>query len=434
MCKRHRQAKKRNNISRRQILRYGLAGAGLAALGPLGRGLLPEAHGAPLTGHKRCVSMFCSGGYDGLNLVVPVTNQAYYDRRPNIQIAPGNALDIGDINYKLHPALANIASLYGDGNVAIFRKVGYPSANLSHFISQDIHSHGVRGEFDSLGISSSGWIARYAERHATTPMGAAALGVGRPLEFEGGASSPFMASSLSGFDFEDRSLSAGEHAHRLSALQNIVGGFTGDPLTTEANSALDQGLQLADQVQAAVAAYEDAGTGSPYRTSYPTNSPGRYMRDAAILIRGGFETEIFMTGLGGWDTHGNQGNETGNQADRMTRMDGAIGTFVDDCKDMGVWDDMLILISSEFGRRNFENGSSGTDHGHGNMFFAIGGAVSGGLYGPEVTESDVADNNWLGYGLDYRDIFKEAVGNHLGEDPTPIFPEAQDINTTLNYV
>lgn len=434
MSKQHRHRDPADSVSRRQVLRYGIAGAGIAALGPLGRGLLPNAHGAPLLGHKRCLSMFCSGGYDGLNLVVPVTNQAYYDSRPTIQIQPGNALDIGDANYKLHPALAKVAGLYNAGDVAIFRKVGYPSANLSHFISQDIHSHGVRGEFDSLGTSTSGWIARYAERYAATPMGAAALGVGRPLEFEGGSSSPFMASSLAGFDFEDRGLSRGEHAHRLATLQSLTGGHVGDAVTTEAQGALEQGLALADQIQAAVAAYTSSSTGSTFRDAYPTNSPGRYMRDAAILIRGGFETEVFMTGLGGWDTHGSQGAETGNQATRIARMDAAIGTFVDECKDMGIWNEMLIIISSEFGRRNAENGSNGTDHGHGNMFFAIGGAVSGGLYGSDVTESDVADNNWLGYDLDYRDIFREAVGNHLGEDPGPVFPEAQDINTTLNYI
>lgn len=432
MCKRKRHLPK--SVSRRDILRYTLAGAGVAALGPLGRGLIPTATGAPILNHKRIVSMFCYGGYDGLNLLVPVTNTAYYDRRSTIAIQPSVALDIGDPDYKLHPSMARMAALINAGQGAAFRKVGYPDANLSHFISQDVHSFGVRYEFPTLGISESGWIARYADNFATTPLGCASLGLGRPLEFEGGSTNPFLASSLSSFNFSTRNIGSTDHAHRLAALGDVLTSFSGDTLTTEAKNAIEQGVQLTDQIQTTVSDYLDETTGSAFKDLYPTNSPGRYLRDAAMLIRGGFETEIFMTGFGGWDTHGDQGNETGRQADLLTRMDDAIGTFADECIDMGIWNDTLVLISSEFGRRNFQNGSDGTDHGHGNMFFAFGGGVNSGIYGPTVSESDVADNNWLGYGLDYRDIFKEAVANHMGESAALVFPEAQDINTVLNYV
>ncbi|MDF1700111.1 MAG: DUF1501 domain-containing protein [Planctomycetota bacterium] len=424
------------NVTRRDILRYTLAGAGIAALGPLGRGLLSEASGAPLVSHRRLVSMFGFGGYDGLNLLVPITNSAYYTRRPTIQIQPGNALDIGETDYALHPMMTRLAGLFNAGEAVAFRMVGYPSQNLSHFISQDIHSWGVRGDFNPLGIDESGWMARYADLHAPTSMGAAAIGVGRPLEFEGGNSNPFMAGSLSGFNFSTSSIGSTDHAHRLDALANVLQDFSGTGLTTEAKNALDQGVQLTDSIQAAVASYEDEMSGSPHSEDYGNGTPARYLRDAAILIRGGFETRAFMTGFGGWDTHGNQGNETGNQANLIQRLDHAIGTFADDCKDMGVWNDMLILVSSEFGRRNFENGSNGTDHGHGNTFFAIGGNLAQGtkLYGPDITESDIADQNWLHYELDYRDIFREAVTNHLGGNGALVFPESQDINTSLGYV
>jgi len=432
MCQRKRHLPK--SVTRRDILRYTLAGAGIAALGPLGRGLLPTATGAPLPNHKRIVSIFCYGGYDGLSLLVPVGNTAYYTRRGAIAIQDANALDIGETGTKLHPSLANMAQMFADGDAAAFRKVGYPNANLSHFISQDIHSWGVRDDFNTLGISESGWIARYADNYAPTPLGAAALGVGRPLEFEGGTSSPFLASSLASFDFRSNSISNADHEQRLATLSTILQSFSGDTLTTEAKNALDQGIQLADQIQQAVADYEDSVTGSPFADLYPTGTPGRYLKDAATLIRGGFETQVFMTGFSGWDTHGNQGNETGNIANLMTRLDDGLGVFADECKALGVWNDMLILISSEFGRRNFVNGSGGTDHGHGNMFFAMGGGVTKGLYGPAVTEADVTDNNWLPYGLDYRDIFKEAVANHMGQSAAPIFPEPQDINTALGYV
>jgi uncharacterized protein (DUF1501 family) len=429
MCKKHLK----KSTSRRDILKYTLAGAGIAALGPLGRGLIRPVYGDPLPGLKRAVSIFCYGGYDGLNLVVPIGNQAYYDRRTTLAIPANEALDIGEdtAGYRLHPALTRVAELYNDGDAAIFRKVGYPNQNLSHFISQDIHSWGVRDEFEPLPIETSGWIARFADLYANTSMGAAALGVGRPLEFEGGSSNPFLAGTLANFDFNDGGHSAGEQQHRLNTIKSVLSNFSGATLPTEAKTALDQGLLLADQIQLALANYN---TNSVFKDLYPATSPGRHLRDAATLIAGGFETAMFMTGFNGWDTHGNQGGVTGTQADLITRLDGAIGTFADECKAMGVWDDMVILISTEFGRRNFRNGSDGTDHGHGNMFFALGGAVTGGLYGSDITESDIADNNWLGYELDYRDIFKEAITDHFGGNGAAVFPEAQDINTNIGYV
>jgi len=421
----------RSRVSRRDLLRYGVAGASIAALGPFGRGLLPHASGAPLTNHKRVVVIYCYGGYDGLNLLVPITNQAYYDRRPTIQIADTDTLALSDsVDYGWHPNFTRMAGLYNDTDVAAFHKVGYPSANLSHFTSQDIYSWGVRGEFAPLGIPESGWIARYADLFAQTPLGAAALGIGRPLDFEGGSTNPFMATSLQNFDFNAAGLNADEETHRMNAAGAILDAFPGaGEAENDAGTALGQGQDLAQQVQAAVASYS-----SSFANAYPTTSPGAFLRDAAIMIQAGFETEVFFTGFSGWDTHTNQGAGAGVQANLVTRLDEAIGVFSDDLKEMGVWDDTLILIASEFGRRNFENSSQGTDHGHGNTFVAIGGGVNGGLYGVGPSESDIADNNWLDYGIDFRDIYREAITNHLGEDASAIFPEAQDINNTLGYV
>ena len=192
---------------------------------------------------------------------------------------------------------------------------------------------------------------------------------------------------------------------------------------------LGQGDQFAGQIQGAVQNFQPAAG-----VTYPSSSPGRYLEDVATIIQAGFETRIFFTGFGGWDTHGDQGNETGRQADRITRLDEAIGNFVTDIKAMGVWNDTLILVVSEFGRRNFENSSNGTDHGHGNVFFAMGGNVLGGFYGPAITEADISNNGYLGYDIDFRDVYREAIADHLADDPTPIFPETQDINTNIGYL
>ena len=426
MCQDHGQHLRRPRISRRDLLRYGVAGAGIAALGPFG-GMLPQATGAPISGLKRLVIVNCYGGYDGLNLVVPITNNAYYNRRPTIQIDSANTLALtGTSDYALHPSLNRLAGFYNQGDAAIFRKVGYPTANLSHFTSQDIYSWGVRGDFAPLPIAESGWVARYASAHAQTPMGAAALGVGRPLDFEGGTTNPFMASSLATFDFQSNGLGTGDHQHRVNAAKALVDAFSGDGDVEEAAAAIGQGYDLAAQIQTAVGNYASSQI-------YPTNSPGIFLRDAAILIQGGFETEVFYTGFNGWDTHTNQGAEGGTQSNLMTRMDDAIGTFLDDLVEMGAYDDTVVLVISEFGRRNFENSSQGTDHGHGNMFFAVGGPVKQGLYGPDLTENEIATENWLDYDLDFRDVYKEAIG-FLGGDPAAVFPEPQEKNNVIDYL
>ena len=433
------------NVTRRDILRFTMAGAGLAALGPLNNAFVRPATGAPIAGLKRLVVLYAYGGYDGLNLLVPVTNNAYYTRRTNesmqtIAIDPGNALALnGTADYALHPNFDHLQSLYNDvsGDAAAFRMVGYPGhQNLSHFISQDIYSWGVRDGFGGLAADESGWIARTVNDMNLSATGAVAVAVGRPLDVEGADQNPLLVSSLNAFRITPAAGQGANHDLRMDTISRVLSNFSGSTVESEAASALNQGIQLADQVQDAVDNYSSTveypfdfdRNGNRYDTT-----PGRYLRDVAKLIQGGFDTQVFFTGIGGWDTHANQGNETGNQANLITRVDDALAAFTQDLKDMGVWDDTLILFTSEFGRRNFINAGLGTDHGHGNMFFAAGGSVNGGLYGPEVTESDVADSSWLGYGLDFRDIYREAV-TYLGADGNAVFPEPQTINTTLNYV
>ncbi|MCA9316971.1 MAG: DUF1501 domain-containing protein [Planctomycetes bacterium] len=415
--------------NRRDILRMTLAGAGLTALGGgLSRGLLRHAEGAPITGIKRVVVIFAYGGWDGLNVVIPTSNQAYYDRRPTIQIPSGSALTLnGTSDYGFHPSMDRLQALWNnDATVAAFRRVGYPSENLSHFESQDIYSEGVRNGFGGLPIDPSGWIARVSNDLQFSATGAVAVGVGRPLEVEGADTSPLMVSSLSAFRFQNDQAYTNNHLYRLEVLKQMMQGYSGSTLDTESAQALEQGLDLADQIQAAVSSYS-----SPYADDYPNNSPGRYLKDIARLIQGGFDSQVFFTGFGGHDTHGDQGAETGTQATLLERLDSAIGAFADDCKDMGVWDDTCVVMLSEFGRRNFENSSQGTDHGHGNQFFATGGSMNGGLYGPDITESDIADRNWMDYELDFRDILRDIVTNHLGGNGNSVFPETQQFNNTL---
>ncbi len=408
--------------TRRDFVKAAGLAAGIMALGPF-RGLLPVAQGAPLQ-QKRLVVINLFGGADTMNAVIPHTLQSYYDRRGAIAIPSDQALSLtggpGTSLYRLHPRMTNIQALWDRGDVAFVQRVGYPNPNLSHFTSQDINSLAVRDSFP-VGVPKSGWIARYADRNAPTPLGAVGLGVGRPLDFVGGSTNPFLVQSLSGFR-----LSGGTgqtQQHRLNAAKQLVASFSGAGNTAEARAAIDQAYQLVDQVQAAVSSYtsnvsytyQDPDTGSD-----TTPSISQRLRDVARLVQAGFETRVFFTGTGGYDTHSDQ---LGQHSRLLTQLDRAIGAFAQDMQDMGLWEDTVIAVVTEFGRRNEVNGSDGTDHGHAWCELLVGGGVRGGAYGPELVDGDIT-SGYPVHAVDFREVYYEILRDHMGAgDLDYVLPE-----------
>jgi uncharacterized protein (DUF1501 family) len=436
MCRNHSNRHLPHGTTRRDVLRFTLGSVGLAALGPLWLERLPTATGAPQN-LTRLIVINLVGGNDGLNTVIPRALQGQYDAlRPNIKIVSGAQLllDQGPnatLNYGLHPALDQIRTLWNEGSAAIVNRSGYPDANLSHFTSSDIYAQAVREDFGSLGIPPSGWIARYADLFANTPMGAVSVGMGRPLEFVGGSSNPFLAGSLAAFNYQN---DAGQPPtfpgypadaqHRLQVVQDVLAGFGGVGASAQAKTALLLGQQLAGQIQAAVAGYTTAVT-------WPASSLGNYLRDVSTLIQGGFETRVFYTGFGGFDSHAGEGNGTGTHATLLGRLDDAVAAFAQDMKNRGQWNNTRIVVFSEFGRRNYENASFGTDHAEGSVVFELGGGLNGGMKGPDLVAGDLAGDA-VEYAVDFRDIYRDVIVNHLGA-PTAdgVFPETQPINTAL---
>jgi uncharacterized protein (DUF1501 family) len=392
------------------------------------RGLLPTASGSPRS-LKRLIVINQFGGNDSLNMFVPVGLSSYYARRPTIAVPSASALALGGVaatnNYKLHPAMPKIASLWNEGKVAAVNRVGYPQENLSHFTSQDIFSLGVRNSFGPLGIPQSGWIARYTDLNAPTPMGAVALGVGRPLDFVGGETPPFLANDLPNFKL---SLNTGSSAqvYRLELAKSLLSNWSGTGNESEAKKSQKLAYDLADQIQASITSYQSS-------VVYTNAFISRRLKEVATLIQGGFETRLFYTGYGGFDTHGAQGAATGYQAGLFTQLDDAVGSLAQDLKDMGVWNDTVIAVITEFGRRSYQNGSAGTDHGHAFCELLVGGAVKGGVYGPDLVNADI-NAEYPSYAVDFRSIYMEALANHLGADPAPVFPEPLEKTVNLGIL
>ncbi|MCA8938667.1 MAG: DUF1501 domain-containing protein [Planctomycetes bacterium] len=412
------------NPSRRRFLSGAvtIAGAaGVSSLGLMGSTLLaPKAvSAAPLPNHKRVVVLNLRGGNDGLNTVIPTARTAYYDVRSSIAIAGASALPLfGSTTYRLHPSLTRVAALANEGALAVVNQVGYPNRNLSHFLSEDIWSFGIRGNFSGNGVKTSGWMARFADFYAPTPTGIVAVRSGRPTDFFGGTTSPLMVGSLSGFNFHTDWGHRYDHAYRQTVVQEVAsaGVWEGDGLGASA-TAIAQSYDLAGEIKTAIDNYSST-------VEYANQNPSHAFLDIARLIQAGFDTKIFYVGYGGFDTHSDQPSR---HANLLGAVDNALGAFADDLKAMGAWQDTLVVVISEFGRRHDQNGSNGTDHGHGNCMMLLGGAVNGGVYGPDHTNADIEERMGT-YRIDFRTVYRQVLADHLGVDPDPVFTEAAEIS------
>jgi uncharacterized protein (DUF1501 family) len=419
-----------SRLSRRGFLRGAAIGAAAVGVQPILS--LQRAHGEVAgTPGKFLVIINLLGGNDGLNMVAPTHLSAYTDRRANLSLAKsenlpaGEALQDLDGNYKLHYKLAGLGQMWNANELHIVHKVSYPNPNQSHFTSQDIYSYGVRN--NATDGDGRGWLGRFADEFCSSPsepLGVVSVGVGRRRDFEAEVTAPLILSSVSNFKVDVDTRYRSDHELRVETVRETI---ETDPVPEEEPavtvfSANKQAHELVDRVKEGTDGWSDPGT-------YPTHALGRYMRTVSQLLHGqdSFQTKVFYTGYGGFDTHSGQ---IARQETLMARLDEAVSAFRDDMVAKSKWNDCVVVVISEFGRRVFENGSVGTDHGHGNAFLVAGGPVrgrsmGGGMTG-EITQSDLADNSTLPFGYDFRDIYANIAEKHLGlerSDVEKLFPD-----------
>jgi len=422
---------RRNILSRRRFLQGAAYGAGAVSILPI-IGTKPARAVQGIPG-RFMVVINMLGGNDGLNMVVPAHLQPYVDRRPDINLvtgAPaGEVLHDLDGNFKLHYNLGTIKQIWDENDLHIVQKVSYPNPNQSHFTSQDIMSFGVRDAQDNDG---RGWLGRFADEYCSNPsepLGVVSVGMGRRRDFEANVTTPLILSNVNSFNIIPDSNYRTDHVLRERVARETL---QADPVpgVEPAFSIFDankQAYELVDQVQAETAGWVDPGT-------YPGNTTiGRNMRTVSQLLHGQptFNTKVFYTGFGGFDTHSNQQTSNpggdGRHAQLMQQLDDAIAAFRADMEARNLWNQCTIVIISEFGRRVFQNGSTGTDHGHGSCFLVMGGRVKGqnvaGGFTGEIVESDIATNNTLPFEHDFRDLYGNVIDNHLGVNPAPLFPD-----------
>ena len=392
-------------ISRRVFLRDGAATVvGLSMVpGFLTRTLAAE----PGQRQKILVVIFLRGAADGLNIVVPFKETAYYDYRPNIAISqpgkPDGALDL-DAAFGLNPALRALLTVYKEGRLAIINAVGTPdTGGRSHFQAQDFMESAAPGNK----TVSTGWLNRYLQitpEPIHHPLRATAIGESLPKALRGPASAMTVG----------RVSQVG--ATGMDLYQSMYSKDANALLSGTARELFEVSKQL------------DALKPEDYRPAPGVTYPGQNdgigagLRQVAQLIKANVGLQVaFIDTSNGWDTHQ---DESGRLPALLTGLGGGLAAFDRDMGDR--MQDIVVLTMSEFGRTARENGNHGTDHGHANFMFALGGTVKGGkIYGkwPGLAKEQLNEDRDLALTTDFRDVLAELVVRHLEcKNPSAVFP------------
>ncbi|MGA7970503.1 MAG: DUF1501 domain-containing protein [Terriglobales bacterium] len=431
------------SITRRIFLRNG-------ALSVVGTAMLPSflaraAYGAADPGirNKRLVVIFQRGAADGLNIVVPHGEAAYYAMRPTINIPRKSVLEL-DGFFGLHPAMSSFEPLWKQKHLAIVHAAGSPDPTRSHFDAQDFMESGTPG----IKATDDGWLNRclhdlpVASRSGGSPAGgsltagslAEKSGTGKSgMSVAGADPSAFRAIALG--PSLPRILSGKEPAVALNNLNDFsIGGK--NPKATPISNTFEAmyensvdtvlhgtGQETFDAVKMLRAA-DPAKYNPAAGANYPKGRFGDSLRQLAQLIKANVGVQVAFADIGGWDHHVNEGSTQGQIANVLGDFSQSIAAFWTDLGDLG--EDTVVVTMSEFGRTARENGNRGTDHGHANVMFVLGGPVRGGkVYGrwPGLDQSQLYEGRDLAVTTDFRLVLSEAVSEYLGNhDLKNVFP------------
>jgi uncharacterized protein (DUF1501 family) len=399
-------------FTRRVFMKNG--GMALLSLGFAPAFLARTVEAAGGARRKILITIFQRGAVDGLNMVVPFGEPEYYAARPSIAIPrPGSSDAAVDLDgfFGLHPRLSPLKPLWDARQLAIVHATGSPDGTRSHFDAQDYMETATPG----VKSTRDGWLNRYlhAREHAdATPFRAVALAGQLPRSLQGSA--PALAMNQIG----QFGIRAGQASDMVQASFESQYAAAADRMLNRTGS---QAFEAVKMLKAADPAKYLPENGA----EYPRSAYGEALRQIAQLVKADVGLEVAFAEAGGWDTHVNQGSSAGQLGTRLDDFGRGIAALVRDLGDRMA--DIVILTMSEFGRAVAENGNRGTDHGHGNAMFVIGGqSVRGGkVYGkwPGLAREQRYDGRDLAVTTDFRTVFAEIVRAHLGVTETKtIFP------------
>jgi uncharacterized protein (DUF1501 family) len=361
-------------------------------------------------GNKVMVVIQFSGGNDGLNTVIPITNDIYYKERPKLAIKKDKALSLTD-EVGLNPALEAFKGLYDEGNLSILNNVGYPNPDRSHFRSMDIW-HSASNSNDYV---HTGWLGRYLD--------AQCKGCDNPtqiLEVDDLLSLALKGNEKNGLAFTDPRRLYSSSNERF--YKDINAAHQGSEETVDyLYKTMSETLSSADYI------FQQSKK-NPTAAAYPATEMGKNLKTIASLIMSDINTKVYYLSLGSFDTHVNQ---EAQQKRLFTELNDAVKAFTADLKKNNRFDDVLMMTFSEFGRRVSQNASNGTDHGTANnMFFISGGLKEKGILNdmPDLKDLNQGD---LKYKVDFKNVYATVLNKWLGSNDVAILGKKYE---PLNFI
>lgn len=368
------------------------------------------------------VYVFLRGGCDGLNLVAPVNDPSYITERPfelrvtdadenqGLQLKNG----LAGLDFRLHKSAPELKELYDSNKLGIIHAAGLTNGTRSHFDAMDIIE---RGSFDNKNLTE-GWFTRYLQTSGS--VNSSAL-------FPSMAISSTVPTSFLGSDSTLAINNLGDYRLKgdprlFDQVKRFYAGKT--PLDEAAQNAIRSIESINQRI-----AKDDTGKALPYapenNAAYPVNPFGKSLQTLAQIIKMDVGLQVASVDYGGWDTHEHQQNHF---SDLTAGLSKSLGAFYND---LAAFESKItILVMSEFGRRLKANKSNGTDHGHGNVMFALGGNVNGGkMYGqwPGLQNEQLDNQVDLAVTTDYRNVLGEIVVKRLSNPKIGyIFPGFKD--------
>ena len=351
---------------------------------------------------KMLIAIFQRGAADGLNIVVPFFEKRYYALRPTIAVPePGKnngGIDL-DGRFALHPSLQQLKPLWDKGQLGIIHASGSPDGNRSHFEAQDQMESGTPGR-----TTEDGWLSRALPpiTAGTSAIRAVAMGARMPRTLRGNAGA-IAVSDLQQFQARNQDAA--------SILETMYTGAADSQLGAQGKRTFEA-LKMIESINRTP---YTPSTGAQYFGEFGTG-----LRQIARLIKSGAGVEAAFAEIGGWDHHS---NENGQLPQLLTQFGNSLAAFVLDMGDR--MQDIVLVTMSEFGRTAAEDGNNGTDHGHGNAMFVLGGPVRGGrIFGqwPGLEPEQLFEKRDLAVTTDFRSVLGELITAHLGQSAAKVFP------------
>ncbi len=368
------------------------------------------------------------GGNDGINMMVPMNQyDKYKNIRPTIALKdtgtgafiPLDSTVALEKQIGLHPAMIEVKDLYDQGKATVVQGVGYELPNQSHFKATDLWLTGGDGTPDNFNLGT-GWPARYLEATFPDVHGEPIPAMLDPLGIQVGDSKPSL-----GFHSEsEHPTGINLSGQNPAGFYNLVQTIGGAPIANVPASEYGAELEYIMGVESSVSKYAQRITdvfnaGSNSSVVYPTSSLANQLKTVARLVKGGSKTKVYMTQIGGFDTHNNQvdvvDTSIGDHAELLSDISKSVKAFIDDLENLGLGEEVLAVTFSEFGRCAKENGSFGCDHGTLAPMILFGRPAKPGIHGDGVNLSDLTNDGQVkNQSFDYRQVFTTVLQDFLG--------------------